>query len=187
MLEVPVSKEKLDKNHMVINALLRVQKATHSGAMSSVYIWIIDNCLHWSWIWRLLHTKLLLNLITIYHLWHRCPTCCLPAVKELQVPSCHCLWESCLQLSALQCFMGLVVLQQLAWNRHSQEENVNNRYRLQISSMHLWRGRVESFRLVGGAQTKWAHFFFNNTICEPAPVASRGSSIGFWLEGMSGA
>ncbi|CAI9585605.1 unnamed protein product [Staurois parvus] len=34
-------------------------------------------------------------------------------VGELQVPSCLCLWESCLQLSVLQCLMGLVVLQQL--------------------------------------------------------------------------
>ncbi|CAI9563292.1 unnamed protein product [Staurois parvus] len=36
-----------------------------------------------------------------------------PAVGELQVPSCLCLWESCLLLSVLQCLMGLVVLQQL--------------------------------------------------------------------------
>ncbi|CAI9533139.1 unnamed protein product [Staurois parvus] len=30
-----------------------------------------------------------------------------PAVMKLQVPSCLCLWESCLQLSILQCLMGL--------------------------------------------------------------------------------
>ncbi|CAI9542665.1 unnamed protein product, partial [Staurois parvus] len=34
-------------------------------------------------------------------------------VAKLQVPSCLCLWESCLYLSALQCLMGFVVWQQL--------------------------------------------------------------------------
>ncbi|CAI9562808.1 unnamed protein product, partial [Staurois parvus] len=34
-------------------------------------------------------------------------------VAKLQVPSCLCLWESCLYLSILQFLMGLIVWQQL--------------------------------------------------------------------------
>lgn len=39
--------------------------------------------------------------------------------------------------------------------------SINSRgCRLKISSMHLWRGRVESFRLVKEGGTKKVHFFF---------------------------